>query len=115
MISKVYCLFVVILISADIICCSNLVVKSAIPLDSFNELFVRDHGWIGISDCYLNVFIDTTTIYQFIGADGTYSCKISETMSIWHFADTFIGDRIENKRTNWTMIRNSLAIQRGIM
>lgn len=91
---------------------AKLVVKSAVPLETFNELFVRKHGWQGKlnKNCVLLI---TSIYFTFLGADGVYSCKISKNVTIWHFADTFIGDRIENKRTNWTLIRNSAGIQKG--
>ncbi|XP_037051271.1 uncharacterized protein LOC119085116 [Bradysia coprophila] len=87
---KYFHLFCLFAISPNLLC-ALLVVKSAEPLETFNELFFRKHGWLG--------------------ADGIYSCKISDNLSIWHFADTFIGDRIENKRTDWTLIRNSVGIE----
>lgn len=92
---------------------TKLIVKNAEPLDKFNEHFFREHGWQGKFN--VNFLLLKKQKLAFLGADGIYSCKISENVSIWHFAGTFVGERIQNKRTNWTLIRNSAAIEKGIL
>jgi len=63
------------------------------PLPKYNRLFYNQKGWIG--------------------ADGSYSVKLSNNTTIWLYGDTLIGNIINDKRQITTMINNSIALQYG--
>jgi hypothetical protein len=48
-----------------------------------------------------------------IGADAVYSLTLSTNRTLWFFGDTFIGDIANGRRTNATMVNNTVAIQTG--
>ena len=50
---------------------------------------------------------------KWIGADGSYSVKLSGARTLWLYSDTWIGDIIDGQRSNATVINNSIAIQLG--
>lgn len=63
------------------------------PLPKYNRLFYNQEGWIG--------------------ADGSYSVKLSDNITLWLYGDTLIGDIINDKRQTTGMINNSIALQHG--
>ncbi|HJZ57776.1 MAG TPA: DUF4185 domain-containing protein [Gemmataceae bacterium] len=69
------------------------VVARAEPLSEWNEKFTRTEGWVG--------------------ADGAYSVPISPSRTVWLFGDTFIGSVKGGKRTDVTMVNNTVGIQDG--
>jgi hypothetical protein len=65
---------------------------SAKPAPELDALFQQTHGWIG--------------------ADGAFTVALSTNTTLWLFSDTFVGTIVDGKRTNVTMINNSVALQR---
>jgi Domain of unknown function (DUF4185) len=63
------------------------------PAPELDSLFQRESGWTG--------------------ADGNFSVPLSKDVTLWLFGDTWIGEIIHGKRTNTTLINNSIAIQQG--
>ena len=63
------------------------------PLPRYDALFCREKGWTG--------------------ADGVYSAEMSDTITLWLFSDTWIGDVVDGKHTGATMVNNSIGLQRG--
>ena len=61
------------------------------PDKELNQLFIRKDGWTG--------------------GDGGTSVVLSEDKIIWLFSDTFVGQVRDGKRTNATMVNNTVAIQ----
>ena len=61
------------------------------PAPELDALFQRTNGWIG--------------------ADGAFTIPLSTNMTLWLFSDTFVGNIVDGKRTNVTMINNSIALQ----
>ncbi len=49
----------------------------------------------------------------FLGADGAYSIRLSPTTVLWMFGDSLIGKRKAGKRTDVSMVNNTLALQIG--
>jgi len=62
-------------------------------LPQYERLFYREKGWTG--------------------ADAVYSVPISDELTLWIFGDTWIGDIIDGKHKNATMVNNSIALQQG--
>ncbi len=62
-------------------------------MPEMDELFRNKDGWIG--------------------ADGAHSFAISDTKTIWLFSDTWVGKVRGGKRTDATMVNNTLAVQEG--
>jgi hypothetical protein len=48
-----------------------------------------------------------------IGGDGAYSVALTPERTLWLFSDTWVGNVREGKRTNVTMVNNTLALQDG--
>jgi len=63
-------------------------------MPQYEKLFYREKDWTG--------------------ADGVYSVPISDELTLWIFGDTWIGDIIEGKHKNATMVNNSIGLQQGI-
>ncbi len=63
------------------------------PLPEYNALFYNEKGWTG--------------------ADGSYSVALSDSATLWLYSDTWIGDIVNGKHKNATMVNNSIALQRG--
>jgi hypothetical protein len=74
-------------------CCIFLQDQSfrAQPAQELNSLFRSTEGWIG--------------------ADGAYSVPLSPTRSLWLFSDTWIGRIKDGKRTDATIVNNSIGLQ----
>ena len=70
------------------------VVKSAVPAPELDALFDRVDGWIG--------------------ADGAYSVAISPTRTLWLFSDTWVGKISDGRRTDATIVNNSVGIQTAV-
>lgn len=64
---------------------------TAKPAPELDALFQQTNGWIG--------------------ADGAFTVPLSTNTTLWLFSDTFVGNIIDGKRTNVTMINNSVAVQ----
>src|SRR5215468_1196610 len=69
------------------------VVKSAAPAPDLEALFQRADGWIG--------------------ADGAYSVALSSKRTLWLFSDTWVGKVRDGRRTDATIVNNSVAVQEG--
>jgi hypothetical protein len=72
------------------------VVKSAASAPEFDALFDRVDGWIGADDAY-SVAISTTT-----------------TRTLWLFSDTWVGKIRDGRRTDATIVNNSVGIQTAV-
>lgn len=66
-------------------------VVQAVPDAALSQRFINSHGWTG--------------------ADGAYSVKLSNTLNLWLFNDTFIGDIEKGARKELSLIHNSAAWQ----
>jgi hypothetical protein len=62
-------------------------------LPRYDALFEKEEGWTG--------------------ADGAYSVTTGERTTLWLFGDTWIGEIRDGQHVNASIIRNSIAIQRG--
>lgn len=80
----------IILIMAANLSASQVQIKAE-ALPEYDALFRRTSGWTG--------------------ADGDYSVALNEKLTLWLFSDTFVGDVEDNRRTNATLINNSVALQ----
>jgi hypothetical protein len=69
------------------------VVKSAAPAPDLDALFVRADGWIG--------------------ADGAYSVALSPRRTLWLFSDTWVGKVRAGRRTDATIVNNTVGVQEG--
>ena len=63
------------------------------PMPAMDALFRPTDGWIG--------------------ADGAHSVALTDQRTLWLFSDTWVGKIRNNKRTDATMVNNTLAIQEG--
>ena len=63
------------------------------PAPEMDALFQQTNGWIG--------------------GDGAYSVALTPERTLWLFSDTWIGNVRDGKRTNVTMVNNTLALQDG--
>lgn len=62
-------------------------------LPEYDALFNRTEGWTG--------------------ADGAYSLPLADEVTLWLFSDTWIGEIIDGRHKDATMINNSIALQTG--
>jgi len=62
-------------------------------LPQYEKLFYREKGWTG--------------------ADAAYTVALSDNVTLWLYGDTWIGDIIDGKHKNATMVNNSIALQHG--
>jgi len=69
------------------------VVKSAAPAPDVDALFDRADGWIG--------------------ADGAYSIALSPKRTLWLFSDTWVGKIRNGRRTDATIVNNTVGVQEG--
>jgi hypothetical protein len=69
------------------------VVKSAVPAPELDALFGSTDGWIG--------------------ADGAYSVAVSPKRTLWLFSDTWVGKIRNGRRTDATIVNNSVGVQEG--
>jgi len=84
----------VLLIVLPFGCASASLPKYSVePLPEYNALFYNEKGWTG--------------------ADGSYSVALSDSTTLWLYSDTWIGDIVNGKHKNATMVHNSIALQRG--
>jgi hypothetical protein len=67
------------------------VVRSAAPAPDLDALFQRTDGWIG--------------------GDGAFSVALSPTRTLWLFNDTWVGKIRNGRRTDATMVNNTVGIQ----
>jgi hypothetical protein len=63
------------------------------PMPEMDKLFQNTDGWIG--------------------ADGAHSFAVSDSKTVWLFSDTWVGKVRNQKRTDATMVNNTLAVQEG--
>src|SRR5271155_4280346 len=70
---------------------SHILSFSVMTLPDYNQFIYHEKGWTG--------------------ADGSYSVALSDTVTLWLYGDTWIGDIVNNTHTNATIINNSIAIQ----
>ena len=69
------------------------VVKSAVPAPNLDALFDRADGWNG--------------------ADGAYSIALSPKQTLWLFSDTWVGKIRSGRRTDATIVNNTVGVQEG--
>src|SRR5262245_32820098 len=69
------------------------VVQSAAPAPELDALFDRADGWIG--------------------ADGAYSVALSPKRTLWLFSDTWVGKVRDGRRTDATIVNNTVGVQEG--
>jgi hypothetical protein len=62
-------------------------------MPQYDALFTKEKGWTG--------------------ADGAYSVALSDTLTVWLYSDTWIGDIVDGRHKDATMINNSIALQSG--
>lgn len=62
-------------------------------LPEYDALFCRERGWTG--------------------ADAVYSVALSDDLTLWLFSDTWVGDVVDGKHKDATMVNNSIGLQRG--
>jgi hypothetical protein len=70
------------------------VVKSAAPAPELDALFDRTDEWIG--------------------GDGAYSVALSPKRTLWLFSDTWVGKIHDGRRTDATIVNNSVGVQDGV-
>src|SRR5437588_10715059 len=69
------------------------VVRSAAPARDLDALFQSTDGWIG--------------------ADGAYSVALSPRRTLWLFSDTWVGKVRDGRRTDATIVNNTVGVQEG--
>jgi hypothetical protein len=69
-------------------------VTSATPAPDLDALFERTDGWIG--------------------ADGAYSVALSPKRILWLFSDTWVGKIRDGRRTDATIVNNTIGMQAGV-
>jgi hypothetical protein len=69
------------------------VVRSAGPAPDLDALFQRADGWIG--------------------GDGAYSVALSRKRTLWLFSDTWVGKVRDGRRTDATVVNNTVGVQEG--
>ena len=62
-------------------------------LREYDVLFTRTDGWTG--------------------ADAAYSLPLAEDVTLWLYGDTWIGEIVDGKHKDATMVNNSIALQKG--
>ncbi len=88
-------LFVVLLSLSLLFCIGgqprpNVAVEA---LPQYDGLFANEDGWTG--------------------ADGAYSVALNQDAIAWFFGDTWVGQIINGRHVNATLVNNSVAIQHG--
>jgi len=85
---------------AVVVCCFAMEVQAAPPVvesaqaaPEIDALLQQTEGWIG--------------------ADGAYSVAVSPERTLWLFSDTWVGSVREGKRTEATIVNNTVGVQRG--
>jgi hypothetical protein len=63
------------------------------PLPEYDALFCRTKGWTG--------------------ADGAYTTALADDLTLWLYGDTWIGDVVDGKHKDATIVNNTIALQRG--
>lgn len=63
------------------------------PSPEYDALFYRRKGWTG--------------------ADAAYSVALNDNVTLWLFGDTWIGDIVNGRHKNATLVNNSIALQYG--
>jgi hypothetical protein len=51
---------------------------------------------------------------RWLGADAAYSVALGDARTLWLFGDTFVATSERNVRSESTMVRNTVAVQRGL-
>ncbi|MHC4638569.1 MAG: DUF4185 domain-containing protein [Planctomycetota bacterium] len=62
-------------------------------MPQYDALFTKEKGWTG--------------------ADGAYSVALSNTVTLWLYSDTWIGNVVNGQHKDATMINNTIALQSG--
>lgn len=61
---------------------------------------------------------ELTALFQsregWIGGDGAYSVSLSPTRTLWFFSDTWVGKIKDGKRTDATIVNNSVGLQEAV-
>ncbi len=82
-----------LLLAAQLADATPSVFTEARPVPEMNALFEQKDDWIG--------------------ADGAYSVALTPERTLWLFSDTWVGSVRAGKRTNATIVNNSLGLQDG--
>jgi hypothetical protein len=83
--------FVVLALLPASVAAGPPVVQLAVPVPELDALFQRTDGWIG--------------------GDAVYSVLISPTRTLWLFNDTWVGKVRDGRRTDATMVNNTVGVQ----
>lgn len=51
---------------------------------------------------------------RWLGGDAAYSVALDDARTLWMFGDTFVATSARNVRSESTMVRNTVAVQRGV-
>ncbi|HUW18181.1 MAG TPA: DUF4185 domain-containing protein [Sedimentisphaerales bacterium] len=62
-------------------------------MPQYDALFTKEKGWTG--------------------ADGAYSVALSDTVTLWLYSDTWIGNIVNGQHKDATMVNNTIALQSG--
>lgn len=73
--------------------CGAVLIHTIGPLPEYDELFRNEKGWTG--------------------ADVASSVALGDDVTLWLYGDTWIGEIVDGKHKNSTMVNNSIALQRG--
>ena len=82
-----------LLLAAQVAAAGPAVFATGRPMPEMNARFEQTNGWIG--------------------ADGDYSVALTPERTVWLFSDTWVGQIRDGKRTDATIVNNSLALQDG--
>jgi len=82
-----------LLLATHLAAAGPIVFAEARPAPEMNALFEQKDNWIG--------------------ADGAYSVALTQERTLWLFSDTWVGSVRAGKRTNATIVNNTLALQDG--
>jgi hypothetical protein len=69
-------------------------VVKAEPLPEVETKFRRTEGWVG--------------------GDGAFSCPVSDQRTLWLFSDTWVGAIRAGKRSDVTLVNNTVGVQEGM-
>ncbi|MDB6113017.1 MAG: hypothetical protein JWR69_4767 [Pedosphaera sp.] len=91
--------------------------RNLLPLPLMVLLFIASAGLLGASEPTATPAPELDTLFRqesgWTGADGSFSIPLSPDTTLWLFGDTWVGEIKDGKRTNTTLINNSVALQHG--
>ncbi len=90
---KTLTLLVLLFVLLQVFACSTAPHITVEALPQYDALFSNQEGWTG--------------------GDGVYSVALNHSTTAWFFGDTWIGQVINGRHVNATLVNNTVAIQRG--